>query len=84
MPESQLHETFAVPWSDYGQPQTSNIPWLGRYFAREFSVVFIQNNYPAAARARKLRMRYRFEVDDPTTIKQFMVALRDPRFALTS
>jgi hypothetical protein len=84
MPESQLHETFAVPWSDYGQPQTSNIPWLGRYFAREFSVVFIQNNYPAMAQARKLRLRYRFEVDDPTTMKQFIVALRDPRFAVTS
>ena len=84
MPQSQLHETFAVPWSDYGQPQTSNIPWLGQYSAREFSVVFIQNNYPAAAaQARKLHLRYRFEVDDPTTMAQFTFALQDPRFALS-
>jgi hypothetical protein len=84
MPESQLYETFAVPWSDYGQPQTSNIPWLGRYFAREFRVVFIQDNYPATAQARKLHLRYRFEVDDPTTMKQFISALQNPRFELAS
>ena len=75
MPESQLHETCAVPWSDYGQPETSNIPWLGKYFAREFSVVFIQDNYPSAAQARKLHLRYRFEVDHPTTMTQFTSAL---------
>jgi hypothetical protein len=83
MPESQLLETFAVPWSDYGQPATSNIPWLGSYFASKFSVVFIQNNYPSAAQAKKLHLRYRFEVDDPTTMTQFISALKDSRFLLT-
>jgi hypothetical protein len=75
-------DPIAVPWSDYAQPETSNIPWLGQYFAREFSVVFIQDNYPAAAQAKKLHLRYRFEVDDPTTMIQFPSVLQNPRFAL--
>ena len=58
------------------------IPWLGQYFARDFSVNFIQNNYPAATQAKKLHLRYRIEIDDPTTMTQFTSALQDPRFAL--
>jgi hypothetical protein len=81
-----LSDTFAVPWSDYGQPETSNIGWLGQYFASQWSVVFIQNNFPgktlASASARKLHLAYRFEVDEPTTMGQFMTALADTRFSL--
>jgi hypothetical protein len=81
---SALHDTFAVPWSDYGQPQTSNIPWLARYFATQWAVVFIQDNFPAPAEASRLHLRFRIEIDDPTTMGQFAPELNSPLFLLTA
>jgi hypothetical protein len=72
----QLAETFAVPWSDYGQPETTNQPWLATYFAQQFKVVFVQNNWAAQD-----NLRYRYEVDDPTTMAQFSTALQSQLFS---
>jgi hypothetical protein len=81
---SALHDTFAVPWSDYGQPQTSNIPWLAPYFAAQWAIVFVQNNFPAPAEATRLHLRFRIEIDDPTTMGQFAAELNSPLFQLVS
>ena len=72
--------TFAVPWDDWGQPDTSNIPWLADYFARQFAVVLVQESYPGERVARLHHMRYRFQVDASTTLAQFRTALATPRF----
>ncbi len=72
----QLGETFAVPWSDYGQPQTTNQPWLARYFAQQFRVVFVQDNWVAQD-----NMRFRYEVDHNTTMTQFTGALHSRLFS---
>ena len=72
----QLAETFAVPWSDYGQPATTNQPWLASYFAAQFKVVFVQNNWSA-----QQNLRYRYEVDRPTTLAQFTAALHSQLFS---
>jgi len=72
--------TFAVPWDDWGQPATSDQPWLARYFAQQFPVVFVQGSYPGNHFAWAHHMRYRFQVDNLTTFTQFRVALRDSRF----
>jgi hypothetical protein len=68
---AELTQTFAVPFSDYGQPQTTNQPWLGRYLAQQFKVVFVQDNY-----ARGIdHLSSRQQLDLSTTMRQFIAAL---------
>ncbi len=74
----QLTDTFAVPWSDYGQPQTTNQPWLASYFGQLFKVVFVQDNWVA-----KDNLRYRYEVDHGTTLARFTAALHSQLFTRT-
>jgi len=74
---ADLSETFAVPFSDYGQPETTNQPWIGPYYARQFSVVFVQNNYVPGID----NLRYRQEIDRPTTLPEFTASLHNSAFA---
>jgi hypothetical protein len=75
---ADLSETFAVPFSDYGQPETANQPWLGSYFAKQFSIVFVQNNDVPG----KDNLFYRQEIDRPTTMPQFTASLQNKLFTV--
>ena len=75
---ADLSETFAVPFSDYGQPETTNQPWLGSYFAKQFSIVFVQNNDVPG----KDNLFYRQEIDLPTTMPQFTASLHNKLFTV--
>ena len=77
---AELSETFAVPFSDYGQPETTNEPWLGQYFAQQFSVVFVQNNYVPGTD----NLFYRQEIDLNTTMRQFTSSLPNSAFSAHS
>jgi hypothetical protein len=79
----QLSETFAVPFSDYGQSQTSNEPWLGPYFGSQFKVVFVQTPNSADNGTVGTQNRQpRFEVDENTPMSAFTGALNNSQFGV--
>jgi hypothetical protein len=81
MKPAELTETFAVPFSDYGQPSTTNQPWLGSYLASRYSVVFVQSvNSPKNGTTGTGNRAPRFEVDKPTTMRQFIAGVNSSQF----
>jgi Polysaccharide deacetylase len=70
--------SFAVPWDDWGQPATTNEPWLVGYFSRLWPVVFVQGSYPGR---NANHLRYRFEVHNPDGLSAFTAGLSSSRFS---
>ena len=70
---------FAVPWSEYGQYTTNDarvLPFLLNTFRARFNVVFVEDQSDQVY----AKLRYRFTVEDSTTMSQLTAALEDPAF----
>jgi hypothetical protein len=76
LPDDWRGSTFAVPWDDAASTETTE-PWLGAYFADQFPVVFVQDNYTGDVN----NQRYRFEVHNPFDLDRFKSGLDSPNFA---
>ena len=80
LPDGWQGSTYAVPWDDPASaPGASSEPdpdpWLGRYFASQFPVVFVQETYTGAN-----NQRYRFELHNPNDLDEFRTGLDSSRF----
>jgi len=76
LPEGWQGSTFAVPWDDASMGTAAPDEWLGRYFASQFPVVFVQESYTG----HEDNQRYRFEVHNPTDLDTFRAGLDSTRF----
>ena len=77
LPAGWHGSTYAVPFDDVGFEST-NDPWLSAYFATQFPVVFVQDNYAGPVQ----NQRYRYEVNNADDLERFKAGLSSPRFLL--
>lgn len=80
LPDGWQGSTYTVPWDDHASAPGASAepdpdPWLGRYLASQFPVVFVQESYTGAD-----NRRYRLEAHNPVGVDQFRTALDTPRF----